>query len=74
MSSRAIAIYNIIGGFLWGVGVTVTGFFLGKVIPDVDKYLIPIVIVIIIASILPSVIHLIKERNKPSEEYWLVFG
>ena len=37
------------------------------VIPDVDKYLIPIVVVIIIASILPSVIHLIKERNNPSE-------
>lgn len=69
MHYRTFVTYNIIGGFLWGVGVTVTGFFLGKVIPDVDKYLIPIVIVIIIASILPSVIHLIKERNKPSEEY-----
>ena len=67
MHYKTFITYNIVGGFLWGIGVTVAGYFLGKVIPDVDKYLIPIVVVIIIASILPSVIHLIKERNNPSE-------
>lgn len=67
MHYRTFITYNIIGGLLWGVGVTVSGYFLGKIIPDVDKYLIPIVIVIVIASVLPSVIHLIKERNNPSE-------
>ena len=68
MHYKTFITYNIVGGFLWGIGVTVAGYFLGKVIPDVDKYLIPIVVVIIIASILPSVIHLIKERNNPSED------
>jgi len=67
MHYRTFITYNLAGGFLWAIGVTVAGYFLGKVIPDVDKYLIPIVVVIIIASILPSVIHLIKERNNPSE-------
>ena len=57
MHYRTFVTYNIIGGFLWGVGVTVTGFFLGKVIPDVDKYLLPIVGLIVIASILPVLHH-----------------
>ncbi len=67
MHYQTFITYNIVGGFLWAVGVTVAGYFLGKAIPDVDKYLIPIVIVIVIASVLPSVIHLIKERNNPQE-------
>ena len=67
MHYKTFITYNIVGGFLWGIGVTVAGYFLGKAIPDVDKYLIPIVVVIVIVSILPSVIHLIKERNNPSE-------
>ena len=67
MHYKTFITYNLVGGFLWGIGVTVAGYFLGKVIPDVDKYLIPIVVLIVIVSILPSVIHLIKERNNPSE-------
>jgi len=67
MHYKTFITYNLVGGFLWGIGVTVAGYFLGKAIPDVDKYLIPIVVVIVIVSILPSVIHLIKERNNPSE-------
>ena len=67
MHYKTFITYNLVGGFLGGIGVTVAGYFLGKAIPDVDKYLIPIVVVIVIVSILPSVIHLIKERNNPSE-------
>ncbi len=60
--------YNIIGGFIWTFGLTLfgygLGYFLGKVI-DVDKFLLPIIILIIIVSMIPSLIHLIQE-NKSS--------
>jgi membrane-associated protein len=56
--------YNIIGGFIWTFGLTILGYFLGKTIPDVDKYLLPIVISIVILSILPSLIHLYGERKQ----------
>jgi membrane-associated protein len=55
--------YNIIGGLLWGVGITVAGYFLGKSIPNVDKYLLPIVVLIIVASIAPSAWHILKEEQ-----------
>ncbi len=53
--------YNLVGGFLWGVCVTVAGYFLGNMIPDVDRYLLPVIAVIIIVSTLPTVIHIWKD-------------
>ncbi|HBB30435.1 MAG TPA: hypothetical protein DDZ80_22495 [Cyanobacteria bacterium UBA8803] len=46
----------------------INGYYLGRVIPDVDKYLLPIVVGIIIISILPSLIHLIKE-NRSNQQF-----
>jgi membrane-associated protein len=62
--SRFLA-YNVIGGLLWAVGVTWAGYFLGSVIPDVDKYLLPIIALIIVASVAPPAYHMWKERNQP---------
>ncbi len=56
--------YNVFGGILWAGGLTIAGYFLGKLIPDVDKYLLPIIGVIVLISVLPSAIHLLKERSK----------
>jgi len=50
--------YNVFGGLLWGAGMTLGGYFLGQLIPNVDHYLLPIVFVIIILSVLPGVIHM----------------
>lgn len=56
--------FNVWGGILWGAGMTGLGYFLGSVIPDVDKYLLPIVAAIIILSVLPGAIHLFNGRKK----------
>ncbi|HLH20926.1 MAG TPA: VTT domain-containing protein [Chloroflexota bacterium] len=55
--------FNLIGGALWALGLTVGGYFLGSVIPDPDRYLLPIIAVIIVLSILPTAIHLWRERR-----------
>lgn len=59
--------YNLLGGFLWAVCLPLAGYFLGSLIPDVDKYLLPIIVAIVIASVLPTLIHLIKERKEDNE-------
>lgn len=68
MDYRTFFFYNIVGGFLWAVGITFAGYFLGRSIPNVDKYLLPIVVVIIIVSLIPTIFHLVQEKfsNKPS--------
>jgi membrane-associated protein len=63
MDYRTFITYNIVGGFVWTVGITLAGFFLGKLIPDVDKYLLPIILLIIFISFLPGIFHFIQERK-----------
>jgi membrane-associated protein len=50
-------IYNLMGGFLWAIGLTGLGYSLGSVIPGVDRYILPIIIFIIIISFLPPFIQ-----------------
>lgn len=54
--------YNLVGGFLWAIGMSFLGYFLGNLIPDVDKYLLPIIGLIILASVVPAVYHIIKDK------------
>lgn len=63
MQYQTFVAFNIIGGFFWAVGLTVAGFYLGKSIPNVDKYLFPIVGAIIILSVLPTAIHILKDAH-----------
>jgi len=56
--------YNLIGGALWTVTLPLMGYFLGRSIPNIDKYLLPIVIGIIILSFLPSIFELIRSRRR----------
>jgi membrane-associated protein len=56
-------LYNVVGGFLWAVGLTLLGYFLGSAIPNVDKYLLPIIGGIVVISALPALLHLRKEKK-----------
>jgi membrane-associated protein len=66
MRYRTFLVYNLIGGFLWAVGVTMLGYLLGDQIgaDNIDKYLLPIIFVIIVISILPAVIEVLRHRRK----------
>ena len=55
--------FNVIGGALWAVGLTLAGFFLGSLIPDIDKFLLPIVGGIVIVSIAPTAYHILKDAE-----------
>ena len=67
MQYKRFLFFNVIGAFLWAVCVPILGFYLGNVIPGVDKYLLPILAFIIIFSVLPTVVHILRE-NKGNDE------
>ena len=67
MQYKRFLFFNVIGAFLWAVCIPLTGFYLGNIIPGVDKYLLPILAFIIIISVLPTVIHIVRERKDDSE-------
>ena len=64
MSYRVFATYNAVGALAWACGITLLGYFFGQIIPNPDKYLIPVVLVIIVLSVLPTVWQIIKEKRK----------
>ena len=57
MEYRVFFAYNIVGGFIWTFGMVLLGYFLGSVIPDPDRYILPIVLAIIVLSVLPAIRH-----------------
>ena len=63
MHYRTFFAYNIIGGFLWGACLPIVGYFLGSAIPNFDRYLLPIIALIIIISVLPIIIEFAKARK-----------
>jgi membrane-associated protein len=66
MDYRRFVLYTVVGALLWAVGVTWAGYFLGSLIPDASKYLEYIVALIVVVSIAPPIIHLLRERLKSS--------
>lgn len=67
MHYRTFVIYNLVGGILWALGLNIAGYFLGSLIPDVDRYLLPIIIFIVVASIAPSMIQIFKDPQHRRE-------
>lgn len=53
MPYRKFVWWNVAGGILWGGGVTTAGYVLGSTIPSIDRYLLPIIAVIVLISIVP---------------------
>jgi membrane-associated protein len=56
--------YNIVGGLLWTIGITLLGYFFGQLIPDIDKIILPVILGVMAITLLPSIWHLIQERRK----------
>ena len=67
MSYRRFATYNVIGGIGWVASMTLTGYFLGRAVPDLDKHLHLVVAAVIFLSLLPGIIAYLRERLKKSK-------
>lgn len=53
MTYKQFLKYNVVGGIVWGIGMSAFGYFLGNSIPGIQHFLFPIIVVIIILSVLP---------------------
>ncbi|MEK7552773.1 MAG: VTT domain-containing protein, partial [Patescibacteria group bacterium] len=64
MNYRIFLSYNLIGGIIWGGGLPLVAYFLGRSVPGIDQYLLPIVILIIVGSFIPALTHLRYNRER----------
>ena len=67
MDYRTYTIYSLIGGVLWGAGVTLLGFSLGNV-ELVADHIELILIGIVAVSVLPIGFELLRQRSKTRDE------
>lgn len=64
MAYRQFLFFNVIGGLLWVVGMTLTGYFLGSLVPDIEKHLHWVIGAVILLSFYPVVHEVIRSRKK----------
>jgi membrane-associated protein len=62
---KTFMFWNVIGAIIWTDGILFLGFILGESIEgSIDKYLLPIIALIVLLSLLPIFIEIFRERKR----------
>lgn len=64
MSYRSFVTFNVVGGILWITSMTLTGYYLGRIIPDIESRIHLVIAVVIFLSLLPPIVAWLRERRK----------
>ncbi|MFA6447542.1 MAG: VTT domain-containing protein [Patescibacteria group bacterium] len=67
MPYKRFAAYNIAGGISWVCSMTLLGYFLGRSIPNIDRYIDWIILAIILISVAPPAYGWLKSRQKTNK-------
>jgi membrane-associated protein len=69
MPARRFLLWNVLGGLLWTESIIWAGYLLGDAVPAaaVDRYLLPIVGLVIVISLLPLLIEIVRSRRHPRQ-------
>ncbi|AUG80207.1 membrane protein [Kitasatospora sp. MMS16-BH015] len=62
--ARTFALWQVLGGLVWTVGVVLAGYGLGSTVPSIDRYLLPIIGLVVVVSVIPIVLELFKARRQ----------
>ncbi|GHH65609.1 membrane protein [Kitasatospora indigofera] len=61
---RTFTLWQVVGGLVWTLGLVLAGFALGSSVPNVDRYLLPIVALVVVVSLLPLGLELLRSRRR----------
>jgi membrane-associated protein len=68
MNYKTFVRFNVMGAFIWAVGVTAAGYVLGSTIPSIDRYLLPIIALIVLGSLIPPFLEWRKHKREQREQ------
>ena len=68
MRYRLFSIFNVAGGLVWGVGVPLLGYKIGKRYPSLRDRLDLIAVGIIVVSLIPIAIEIVRRRHRLNRE------
>jgi membrane-associated protein len=60
MDRKKFVIYNVIGVIAWGTSIVLLGDWLGRKIPNIDKYLLPAMGIAVLISFGPMIFHIVQ--------------
>jgi membrane-associated protein len=63
MTYRTFLSFNMLGGFAWGAGMILLGYFLGSIIPNSEHYILPLSLVIIVISFFPIIFNIVRGKR-----------
>lgn len=66
MEYRRFLFYNVAGGLGWVVSMTWSGYLLGQAIPDIDRHIHIVVAIVIVLSVIPIGVEILRERRRRS--------
>ncbi len=58
--------YNIAGGIGWVLSMTGAGYLLGSTVPNIDRHIHLVVIVVVVLSVIPIGLEILRERRRQS--------
>jgi membrane-associated protein len=61
---RTFTVWQVIGGLVWSLGLTMAGYELGSKIPNIDRFLLPIIALTVVISLIPAAIELLRRRRR----------
>ena len=67
MPVRVFTVWQVVGGLVWTAGLVLAGYALGSSVPNVDRYLLPIVALVVIVSLIPLALEVWRSRARARE-------
>ena len=68
MKYRRFASFNVFGAIFWITSMTLTGYFLGRLIPGIEHHIEYVIIVVVTISVLPLIIKYLRHRMSKGKE------
>ena len=62
MSYRRFIMFNVVGAIIWITSMTLTGYFLGRFIPNIESRIHIVIAIVIFISLLPAIIAWLREK------------
>lgn len=72
MRYTTFLVFDVIGALLWAVAIPYLGYYLGRSIPNIDKYLLPAVGLIVLLSVSPGIYHMLKTKEQRTKLFQLI--
>lgn len=60
---RTFTLWQAVGGLAWTAGVTLAGYALGSSVSNVDRYLLPIIALVVVVSLIPVALEIVRGRR-----------